>query len=197
MRNMILTLAAMALFIALLAGCTSKEEKALMEAYEKKKSYHQQLQKTEKTQLYDGLITKALLSATYLNEQNSDKEYKPDEVFIVGVYIEEDIESEDDNESNDSDMIEESKKSEEKSFHQEGYSLTLNGKIPKSIQVLEADDPLLKHISFVSEWNYFYLVTFPHVARKSFKLTFKSELYGKGELHFAKVAKYVLTKEAF
>jgi len=57
MRNIILTLSAM----ALLAGCTSKEEKALMEAYETKKSYHQQLQKTEKTQLYDGNNTKALL----------------------------------------------------------------------------------------------------------------------------------------
>ncbi len=172
MRNIILTLSAM----ALLAGCTSKEEKALMQAYEKKKSYHQQLQKTEKTQLYDGLITKALLTATYLNEQNIDKDNKPDEVFVVGVYIEE---------------------SEEESFDQEGYSLTLNGDAPKSIKKLEADDPLLKHISFVSEWNYFYLVTFSHVSNKSFKLIFKSDMYGKGELHFAKVAKYVLTKKAF
>ncbi len=172
MRNMILTLSAM----ALLAGCTSKEEKALMEAYEKKKSYHQQLQKTEKTQLYDGLITKAVLTATYLNEQNIDKEQKPDEDFIVGIYIEE---------------------SEAGSFDQEGYGLTLNGNTPKSIKILKADDPLLKNISFVSEWNYFYLVTFPHVSSKSFKMVFESALYGNGELHFAKVAKYVLTKEAF
>jgi len=162
--------------MALLAGCTSKEEKVLMQAYEKKKSYHQKLQKTEKTQLYDGVITKALLTATYLNEQNIDKNNKPDEVFVVGVYIEE---------------------SEDESFDQEGYSLTLNGNAPKSIKILEADDPLLKHISFVSEWNYFYLVTFTHVSSKSFKLIFESELYGKGELHFAKVAKYVLTKKAF
>ena len=169
MRNIILTLSTM----ALLAGCTSKEEKALMEAYETKKSYHQQLQKTEKTQLYDGNSTKALLTATYLNEQNIDKEYKPDEVFIVGIYI------------------------EEESFDQEWYSLTLNGSAPKSIQELAADDPLLKNISFISEWNYFYLITFPHTSSKSFKLVFESELYGKGELHFAKVAKYVLTKEAF
>ncbi len=193
MRNIILSLTVM----ALLAGCTSKEEKALMEAYEKKKPYHQQLQKTEKTQLYDGLITKALLSATYLNEQNTDKEYKPDEVFIVGIYIEEDVESEDANNSKDSNIIEDSNTSEERFFHQEGYSLTLNGTVPKSMQQLEADDPLLKHISFVSEWNYFYLVTFPHTSKKSFKLIFKSELYGSGKLHFAKVAKYVLTKELF
>ncbi len=193
MGNIILILSAM----ALLTGCSSKEEKELMETYEKNRSYHQQLQKTEKTQLYDGLVTKALLSATYLNEQNADKEYKPDEVFIVGIYIEEDLESEDDNKSRDSYMTDESNKSDKKFFHQEGYSLTLNGTTPKSIQQLEADDPLLKHISFVSEWNYFYLITFPHTSRKSFKLIFKSELYGSGKLHFAKVAKYVLTKEVF
>ena len=172
MRDIILTLS----MIALLAGCASKEEQALMEAYETKKSYHQQLQKTEKTQLYDGNSTKALLTATYLNEQNLDEEYNPDEVFVVGVYID-DIEGE--------------------SFDQEWYSLTLNGSAPKSIQELAADDPLLKHISFVSEWNHFYIITFPHTSSKSFKLVFESELYGKGELHFAKVAKYVLTKEAF
>ena len=77
------------------------------------------------------------------------------------------------------------------------YFRLKNGQELRSIQQLEADDPLLKHISFVSEWNYFYLVTFPYVSGKSFKLILESELYGKGELHFAKVAKYVLTKEAF
>ncbi len=172
MRNIILTLGAM----ALLAGCTSKEEKALMQLYEKNRSYHKQLQKTEKIQLYDGDITKAMLTATYLNGQNIDKEYKPYEVFVVGVYLED---------------------SEEISLDREGYSLTLDGKAPKSIQKVKKGDPVLKDISFVLDWNYFYLVTFPHTESKSFKLIFESSRYGKGELHFAKVAKYVLTKEAF
>ncbi len=172
MRNIILTLSA----IALLVGCTSKEEKVLMQAFETNKSYHKQLLKTEKTQLYDGNITKAMITATYINGQIIDKEYKPDEVFVVGISLEE---------------------SEDVSFEEAGYSLTLNGNAPKSITVLKEDDLLLKDISFVSEWSYFYLVTFPHVSKKSFKLIFASELYGKGELHFAKVAKYVLTKEAF
>ncbi len=172
MRDIILTLAS----IALLAGCTSKEEKALMQAYEKNRSYHKQLLKTEKTQLYDGNITKAMLTATYINEQSTDKEYKPDEVFIVGISLE---------------------KSEGVSFEEEGYSLTINGNAPKSISILKEGDPLLKDISFVSEWNYFYLVTFSHSSGKSFKLIFESDRYGKGELYFAKMAKYVLTKEAF
>jgi hypothetical protein len=86
---------------------------------------------------------------------------------------------------------------EMESLDHEGYSLTLNGNPPKSIQTLEANDPLLKNISFISEWNYFYVVTFPHVQSKSFKLIFESDVYGKGELKFAKVAKYVLTKKGF
>ena len=170
MRNIIVLLSVM----LLLTACTSKEEKALTQAYEKKRFYHHQLQKTEKVQLYDGLITKAVLTATYLNEQSKDKSYKPDEVFIVGISI-------------DEEQIE--------GIEHEGYRLTLNGKPPKTIQPLEDDDPLLKDISFKSEWSYFYLVTFPYIPSKSFKLLFESELYGKGELHFAKVAKYMLSRE--
>jgi len=172
MHNIIVLLSVM----LLLSACTSKEEEALSKEYKKNSFYHHQLQKTEKVQLYDGPVTKAVLTATYLNEESKDKTYKPDEVFIIGVYIED--------EENDG-------------AEYEGYSLTLNGKPPKTIQPLEENDPLLKDISFKSDWSYFYLVTFPYTPAKSFKLLFESEAYGKGELHFAKVAKYVLSKKGF
>ncbi len=190
MRNIILTVG----FIILITGCSLKDDKIFMQAYDKNRSYHHHLQKTEKTQLYDGNITKAVLTATYINEQVVDKEYKPDEIFIVSIHIEEDMERK---EIQDNSKNEDSNESKEKSFHQEGYVLTLNGKDFKSIQELEIDDPLLKQLSFVSEWSTYYLVTFPHNSRKSFRLVFKSELYGKGNLYFSKVAKYVLTKKAF
>ena len=161
---------------ALLTACSSKEEKVLMQTYEKERSYHKKLQKTEKTQLYDGQLTKAMLTATYLNGQSIDKNDKHDESFIIGVYIE---------------------GSEASSFNEEGYTLLLNGHPPKSIKPLKEGDALLKDISFVSEWSRFYKVTFPYTSRKSLMLVFKSELYGKGELHFAKVAKYVLHKKAY
>ena len=72
-------------------ACTSKEQKALMQTYEKEKDYHMKLQKTEKTQLYDGQVTKAMLTATYLFEQSIDKNDTRDEVFIVGLFIEEEM----------------------------------------------------------------------------------------------------------
>ena len=155
------------------SSCTSKKTKALLQSYQKNKNYHNLLQKTEKVLLKDANMTKVLLTATYIyNAKKKDK----DEVFIIGFYNEE---------------------SEVQSFNQSGFSLTLNGKKEKSIKVLKKENPLLKDISFVSQWSSFFLVHFPHTSKKSFNLVLKSDLYGNGSLHFAKVAKYIFTKEAF
>ncbi len=159
--------------IVLLLGCTSKEEMELMESYTKKINYHKQLQKTEKTQLYENNVTKVMLTATYLYTPTLDKNDTRDESFIVGIHLEDEA-------SEDSD-----------------YSLLLNGTAAKEIEELSVDDTRLKELSFISEWGEYYLVTFPHVKGKKITLVFESERYGKGELHFAKVAKYILTKQAF
>ena len=74
--------------IVLLLGCTSKEETALMESYTKKINYHKQLQKTEKTQLYENNVTKVMMTATYLYTPTEDKNDTRDEAFIVGVHLE-------------------------------------------------------------------------------------------------------------
>jgi hypothetical protein len=163
------------LVLFLLSACTSKEEKALMHVYKKNKTYHQQLQKTEKVQLKENGLTKVVLTGTYLYKPSKKKIDKSDEVFIIGIYAE------------DSDV---------QSLTQEGFSLTLEGKAAKEIKLLSKNDPRLKDISFVSDWSQFYLVHFPHTAKKSFRLIFKSDTYGKGILHFAKVAKYVLHKDS-
>jgi len=164
--------------IFLISGCISKEEQALMDVYLENKTYNQKLQKTEKVQLYntDEEVTKVLVTATYLYKQKAKETKKEDEVFVVGVYVEEsDIEN----------------------FSEEGFSLSLDGKSAKSIQMLEETSPYLEDISFVAPWTQFYLVHFTHTSKKSFNLLFTSELYGKGTLQFAKVAKYVLNKKAF
>jgi len=162
--------------IVLLLGCTSKQESDLMQAYEKKIAYHKQLQKTEKIQLYDGNVTKAMLTATYMYTQNFEKNDTRDEEFIVGFHLEDEALENIDTGS---------------------YSLTLNGHTAKKVIELKLEDERLKEISFVTQWGSYYLVTFPHVESKNFTLVFKSEAYGEGVLHFAKVAKYVLSKQAF
>ena len=76
-------------------------------------------------------------------------------------------------------------------------NLTLNGNAAKEIKVLSMNDELLKDLSFVTPWSSYYLITFPHESSKKITLVFENASYGKGELHFAKVAKYVLNKEVF
>ena len=171
MRELLISIAVLALIV----GCSSKEEEKFLKIYEKNKNYHLGLQKTEKTKLTDGNYTKVLLTATYLFEPTADKNDTRDEKFVVGLYLDE----------------------EEGSFESGEYNLTLNDTSPKSIRALTKNDPLLKNISFVSEWTEFYLFTFSHTKSRSFKLLLQSDSYGKGELHFAKVAKYVLSQETF
>ena len=162
--------------LALLFGCTSKKEEELMQAYRDKVNYHKLLQKTEKTQLYENNVTKVMLTATYLYTPNYEKNDTRDEVFIVGMHLED--------EASEYPAVQE-------------YNLTLNEQASKEVKGLALDDEQLKDISFVSEWGSYYLVTFPHVSSKKLTLVLDSEEYGKGVLHFAKVAKYVLTKKSF
>jgi len=161
--------------VLLWVGCTSKDERRFLETYNTNKNYHVNLKKTEKTELKDGNYTKALLTATYLFEPVKDKNDTRVEQFIVGLYVD----------------------GEEQSFMNGEYNLTLEGEAPQKVKTLAHNDPKLKNISFVLEWTQFYLFTFPHTKKKSFNLIFESPLYGKGTLHFAKVAKYVLTKKPF
>ncbi|GIU00375.1 hypothetical protein TSL6_08810 [Sulfurovum sp. TSL6] len=162
--------------IALLLGCTSKQETDLIQGYSEKVTYHKQLQKTEKTQLYQDNVTKVMLTATYLYTPNFENNDTRDEVFIVGLSMEGKASG---------------------ALHSEENTLTLNGKKAKEIKALSLKDERLKDLSFVTPWSSYYLVTFPHESNKKITLLFESKRYGKGTLHFAKVAKYVLTKEAF
>ncbi|KYJ87010.1 hypothetical protein [Sulfurovum riftiae] len=162
----------------LFAGCSSKEEKALLQVYNKEKTYHKKLLQTEKVQLYDDNETQVLLTATYLFEQSDVKKEddKRDEVFIVGFYMEDET---------------------VRDHLTEDFNLTLNGTLPKSVKVLKRSDKRLKEIPFVTAWGNYFEVIFPHTTSTKFDLLFSSKVYGKKKLHFAKKAKYVFTKEAF
>ena len=172
------TVIAFCLFSLLLTGCTSKEEKALLQVYKKEKAYHKKLLQTEKAQLYDENETKVLLTATYLYTQTDvpKEKDKRDEVFIVGLYMEDE---------------------ESAHFNAEDFNLTLNGKTPKHVRILKKSDIRLKNIPFITEWGDYFEVVFPHTSSARFDLVVDSNTYGMKKLHFAKKAKYVFSKEAF
>jgi len=162
-------------FILLLVGCVSKQEVALVDAYEKNINYHRYLLKTEKAQLYDDNSTKILLTATYLNAEIDQQNHTADEIFIISV------------------------QSDNSFFNLKGkeYSLSLNGKQPKNIKILNRKNKLLHDISFITEWSKNYLVTFNHVKSKQLFLTIESKKYGKSHLYFTKIAKYLFSKTKF
>ena len=170
------TMTAVLSFGLLLAGCSTKEYAQLEQSYEKEKAYHASLIKTEKVQIYEDGLTKLLLTATYLNEQNSSKNApEEDERFIVGLYVDESV---------DNSLLND-------------FNLTLEGMPPKGIVPLKKNDPRLKLLSFKAPWNRFFFVTFPYSPKKRFKLIFESDAYGRKELDFAKKAKYTFTRTAF
>jgi hypothetical protein len=180
MYKLVLGLMAISLFV----GCTSKEEKALLESYNNNITYHKHLQKTEKAELFDGENSVAVLTATHLYTPSYEKIDKRDEVFIVGVQFE----------YPDSSNMNFDKNAT--SGHANEYTLTLNNSTAKKVERLSEDDKRLEGISFVSEWGEYYEVTFPH-ARKRFSLVFENARYGKETLNFSKVAKFVYTKKGF
>jgi hypothetical protein len=162
----------------LLSGCNVEEgRKDLLHTYDKKRLYHKQLLKTEKLQLYKKGRTTLILTAVYLPASQKQQHLKEDERFIVGIYVE---------------------GGEERSVKQLLYaSLSLDGTKPVSITSISQDEVRKQNISFVTSWNRYYLIRFPHMEKERFSLRFHNDIYGMGVLHFAKRAKYTFVKKAF
>lgn len=152
--------------LLLLSGCTSKSEKTLIDTFNQKKDHYRKLIKTEKVQFYDKNVTKILLTATYLGESDDGKE-----VFIVGIY-------------RDDDLLDRSLG--------DLLHLSLNGRSPIETRMLEHQDKRLKELPLLSPWLDYYQLKFPHVAQKRLVMKVITDRYGRAELHFAKIAKYML-----
>ncbi len=168
--------------VALLVGCSSKEEQSLLQSYAQKTQYHKHLQYTEKAELFEGDDSKIIVTATYLFVPNFEKKDKRPEKFIIGVAF-------DDPDANSIAFKNESSDG--------NYTLTLNNKSATKVEKLAFNDKRLKEISFVTEWGEYYEVTFPHITSKRFSLILKHPKYGIKKLPFAKVAKFVYTKKGF
>jgi len=172
--------------IALIVGCSSKDEKALLDAYSKKTTYHKLLQMTEEAEFLENNTPVAMLTATYKFSPNFKKHDDRDEVFIVGIEFSEPEESSIYFKKDDNATL--------KNIN--AYLLTLNHKSATHVVKLTQDDKRLKDLSFVTQWGDYYEVTYPHT-RKKFSLIFENVKYGEKKLHFAKVAKFVYTKKGF
>lgn len=161
--------------LLLLVGCGSGNHQALEQKIENQKAYCKNLQKSEKIQFYENNETKALFTATYLFSQTSDSNDTREEQFVIGMFTDD----------------------EGMEGLGNGYTVSLEGEAPKSITPLDAQSKYLQNMPVMTEWSEYYLVTFPHTSKKKFDLIFTNELYGKQQMHFAKVAKYVISKKVY
>jgi hypothetical protein len=169
--------------IVLLAGCASKDEKKMERSFEQLTNPGIVLQKTEKVKISKDNEVKILLTATYLNGEESlaDEDEKVREKFIVGLYQGSDI--------NQSELISKDQNltinlqypKSDKKFTRAERAKRRKGidRLPLVVKKLSADDPMLKNIPMVNAWGDYYYVEFPHTRRKQFSLIYQNRIYGK------------------
>jgi len=154
-------------------GCIIRDKSDFEQLFTKDEIYHKSLVNTQKAQLMASFETKALLTATYLNpvfeSRACKKRFKnrmeDAEYFFVGIYI-----------SN----------SEKHEFNTKGYSLTLNGKKPIEIKLLDKNDPLRYEMPMVDNWSTYYKVKFKKIPDNDFKLIFENDRFGRDILNYSK-----------
>ena len=175
------------LFSALfLLGCSAKKDKCGIkessdfgQLFTKDEVYDKSLKNTHKAQLMASFETKALLTATYLNpvfaHRNCKKRFKNQmkdgEYFFIGVFI---------------------TNSEQSEFNKKGYRLTLNGRLPIDIKLLDDNDPLRYEMPMMNNWSTYYKVKFPTMKEEELKLVFENNRFGKDVLHYQKEKKKAL-----
>ena len=154
--------------------CGVREDSNFAQLFTKDEIYDKSLTNTHKAQLMASFETKALLTATYLNpvfaSRNCKKRFqnqmKDGEYFFVGIFI--------------------TNSEKESKFNEKGYRLTLNGRAPTEIKILEKDDPLRYEMPMMNNWSTYYKVKFPSVKTKELTLIFENNRFGKDILRYSK-----------
>jgi hypothetical protein len=198
--------------IVLIAGCNSKYEYNLGVSLDKSLMIDKHLQKSEKITIKDSNETKILLTATYLNSEESifDEKNIVNEKFIIGYYQVGGMDSEGLISDNQDISIHiaypKPKKRERFTKAQRDERAKGMDRLPISIKELSYSDPMLKSIPIVNRWSRYYLVEFPHSIDKRFTLTYRNKIYGvkpqvegsdssieyiKYVMNFAKNGKYI------
>lgn len=125
------------LFSVIFAGCG----KSAYNIFTHDENYYKTLENSSKGEIRDNFVTRAILSATYLNPIYP--EYKDSEAFLVGVYIPKDF-----------------KEKEKQGLHNPFYKLTLSQENYYKIKEVEQDAEILKKSPLVDRWSLYYIIEF-------------------------------------
>ncbi len=191
------------------SGCASKSEKRLEQSFsENVLTSGVKMQKTQKVELTQDKEVKVMVTATYLNPEESfvDERWRVNEKFIIGLYEVGHSAGTLELMGADQNLTinlkfppeDEVKEKEQKAFVAKG-----GARAPIVVKKLSQADPLLANIPLVNNWNTYFYVEFPHSPKNNFSLSYQNKIYGiesqtdgnatykKYQLNFTKQAKYI------
>jgi hypothetical protein len=134
------------------------------------KSRENNLLYTKKATLLNSLETKAIINATFLSQLYKDRYKKDLDIFLIGVYL-------------DDDFNDKSKYGLNNPF----YKLSSDGGKIISIREVKEDDIEYKEFPFTNNWAHYYVVSFSKSKNEKFvNLTYSHKEFGQLVLAFQK-----------
>ena len=150
--------------IMLCSGCSSK---SALSVFGKDSLYEKGLEYTVVDDIVNSFETKAIINATYLNATNSDRWDNKFHNFLVGIYI-----------------VEDNEKEENQFLNNKKYQLTLNDHNITKTEVLLSTNILWEHIPVKNPHAKYYITSFQKDDSRSLALTYKHSTLGKVTLSF-------------
>ncbi len=150
----------------LLGGCS---QKGAFDLFTFDEAHERAIEQMRTASIVQSLETKAIVSAVYLNPIHPET-YKEGEFFVGAFYFEK---------RNGLD-------SAKWSFEDHGYTLTLNGSLPTSLEELKENDPRRRLIPIQNSWNRYFLIRFDPVTESSLALKLENNQTGSAVLGYRK-----------
>lgn len=152
--------------LLMFGGCA---EKGAFDMFRMDTAHERAIEQMRSGTIIQSFETKAILSAVYLNPVYPG-EYKDGEYFIAAVYFEK------------SHNLETKKWDIEK----HGYTLSLNGEKPASMEEITEKDPRRALIPVRNNWNKYYIIRFAPVQSSSLALKLENDQTGSVVLSYPK-----------
>ncbi len=161
MRFSIVALAA----LLSLGGCA---DKSAFDLFKMDEAHERAVENMRSGTIVKSLETKAIVSAVYLNPVYPG-DYQDGEYFISAIYFEK-----------------RNLETKKWTLQDYGYTLTLNGAEPLSMEEIKENDPRRTLIPVQNKWNRYYLIRFAPVASSSLALRLENNQTGSVVLSYPK-----------
>lgn len=155
-------------FLALVAlsGCS---QKGAFDMFKMDTVHEKAIEQLRSGTILLSMETKAIISTLYLNKIDPSA-YRDGEYFVAAVYFQND------------DI-----RDRNRTIQSDGYTLTMNGKAPESVRLLEERDPLRQLMPVQNNWNRYYLIRFAQEKGEALSLRFEKNQTGSVELNYSKL----------